>query len=354
MTELMFDPEPSPRYGIEDMVVHDGIREALSTIRSVLGGVGQAQPAHGKGRQGAPAPQSRAGLPSIVIHGPRGSGKTHLLHVAAQLATTQRVGLIAGQASDTAGLSSSGVGPAEGADPPFPTPVLDALSGASLLRELVTRMDDLEHLVDEAFEGRCEPIQQSRPACGTDLVGQTFEPVIPADWKVRPTICPCIAVDDVDLLTGWGGLPARHCGRQDACPASPVLDGDPGVPGPAQDLWTLWNKLTRWGAPMLLSSTAAPSALFPDNPHLQSRVAACVAVQIHPPEDDARLRILDKMGRDRQLRLSADVWYYLATHKSRNLTELGRVLGLLDHISLERSKRITVNLIRSVEKEGLL
>ncbi len=242
MIQLTLSSDPSPRYGLSDLVVHSGIAEALSSLRSVLGGM-ELSPV------------------SVLLHGPAGTGKTHLLHVAASLVTTMR------------------------GDAGRPAPVMDASAEPTALRNLLT---------DLSVEG-----EQAKPLAGA-------------------------AVDNVDMLP----------------------------PEAAQDLWTLWNKLTRWAAPLLLTSQKPPSDLFADNPHLRSRVAASVILALQPPEDEARLRILDKMGKDRQLRLPADVCHYLVTHKSRNLRDLERTLNELDLISLQRKKKINVQLIRTLEKEG--
>ena len=157
-------------------MVHDGIQAALGNDLNRATGPNRS-------------------LPSLVIHGPAGSGKTHLLHVAAAIVT---------------------VGRADGFDA---VPVLQAVPGVNLLTDLVTKLTEDDH---------------AGPLAGA-------------------------ALDDVDLIKG----------------------------SPEQELLTLWNKLTRWGSPMLLTATDPPDALFSDNPHLRSRVATCVVVALQPPEDDA-------------------------------------------------------------------
>ena len=48
------------------------------------------------------------------------------------------------------------------------------------------------------------------------------------------------------------------------------------------------------------------------------------------------------------------VIHYLITRKSRNIKELGGILDILDHASLELKRRITVPLIKMLEKEGTI
>ncbi|MCA1962170.1 MAG: cell division protein ZapE [Desulfomonile sp.] len=122
----------------------------------------------------------------------------------------------------------------------------------------------------------------------------------------------------------------------------------------AAALWTLFNKLARNGAPLIMTSLEAPDAIFEDNPHLASRVTAGLVFALRPPEDDARLLVLDKMARDRNIRIPSEVSRYLITHKSRNLKELEGILDLLDETSLELKRRITLPLVKLMESEGRL
>jgi DnaA regulatory inactivator Hda len=136
----------------------------------------------------------------------------------------------------------------------------------------------------------------------------------------------CVAVDDIHLL--------------------PV------------DLWTqfwsLWNKTSRWGCPLMLASRPAPSEIFQDDPHLATRVTSGLVFRLDPPEDHMRMLILDKMARDRHVRISRDVCSYLVTRKSRNVKELEKLLDLLDRMSLELKRRITLPLIKLLEQQGVM
>lgn len=119
-------------------------------------------------------------------------------------------------------------------------------------------------------------------------------------------------------------------------------------------LWTLANMLTRSGAPMLLAGRTSPEDLFHNNPHLRSRVNAGLVFRLEPPEDSDRFLIIDKMARDRNVRISADVARYLVTRKSRNISEIEKLLGILDTASLESGRRITLPFIRLLEDQGVL
>ncbi len=119
-------------------------------------------------------------------------------------------------------------------------------------------------------------------------------------------------------------------------------------------LWSLWNKTTRWGCPLMMASRSAPTEVFQDDPHLTTRVTSGLVFRLDPPEDQIRLLILDKMARDRHVRISRDVCNYLVTRKSRNVKELEKLLDLLDRTSLELKRRITLPLIKIMEQEGVM
>lgn len=119
-------------------------------------------------------------------------------------------------------------------------------------------------------------------------------------------------------------------------------------------LWSLWNKTSRWGCPLMMASQTPPAEIFQDDPHLVTRVTSGLVFRLDPPEDPMRLLILDKMARDRHVHISRDVCNYLVTRKSRNVKELERILDMLDQASLELKRRITLPLIKILEHEGAM
>lgn len=122
----------------------------------------------------------------------------------------------------------------------------------------------------------------------------------------------------------------------------------------AKMLWTLSNKLTRTGAPLLMASLFSPDELFLHDEHLRSRIVSGLVLQLEPPEDAVRMLILDKMAGDKNVRISREVAGYLVTRKSRNVKELQKLVDVLDQTSLQLKRRITVPLIKMLEKEGVL
>jgi DnaA-homolog protein len=244
MTQLLLSLETPPSFTFDNIVPHEGIASALDTIKSVYG-------------------TGKLPLPSLLIYGPAGTGKTHLLVALAGLLSEH----FAAHGHSVQVLRPSG-------EPP-------------------------------RFPGLTEP-------AGTGEEG-SFQ-------------ISAVVLDDVHLMN-----------EEDAA-----------------HLWTLFNKLTRQGAPLIASSRFSPERTFSDNPHLKSRVKAGLVFGLLPPPDNARIMILDKMARDRNVRISHDVAGYLVTRKSRNVKELERIFNILDTVSLQMKRRITLPLIKMLEKEGAI
>ena len=244
MTQLLLPLLTPPRFTFDNLVIHEGISEALSTIQSVYG-------------------TAELPLPSLFLYGAGGTGKTHILHAMAS-SLRERLGTNGGLVKL---ISHSGNG---------------------------ANFPDLEHLVTT---------HESDP-------GQTR----------------AVLVDDVHLMD------SRH----------------------RTHLWNLSNKLARSGAPLVMASRVPPDEIFEDDPHMKSRITAGLVLRLEPPEDSVRVMILDKMARDKNVRISQDVTNYLVTRKSRNVNDLARLLDILDHSSLELQRRITLPLIKLLEKQGVL
>jgi len=123
---------------------------------------------------------------------------------------------------------------------------------------------------------------------------------------------------------------------------------------PDQDrthLWNLFNKMARIGAPILLAAHSSAEEVFPDDPHLRSRINSGLVFHLSLPQDQDRLLILDKMAKDRSIRIPQEVSNYLITRKTRNIKELAAVLEIVDQASLELKRRVTLPLVKMLEAE---
>jgi chromosomal replication initiation ATPase DnaA len=237
MGQLLIPLSSPPRFTFETLVLHEGIEPAVSAVMATY--------------------PDRTPAPSLFLHGPAGTGKTHIL------------------------------------------------------KAIQARME-------EAGTGRDRVLFPASRAAVDDLLDDGAE-ALPAETLA-------VVLDDLDLSTA-----------QDA-----------------PRFLTLCNVLARQQIPLLAASRKAPEELFPDNPHILSRISAGLVLHLDPPEDPVRLLIMDKISRDLNVLVSRDVFRYLITRKSRNIKELETLLRLLDRASLEHKRRITIPFIKVLEAEGLV
>jgi len=119
-------------------------------------------------------------------------------------------------------------------------------------------------------------------------------------------------------------------------------------------LWSLWNRVMVAGAQLICASSVGPEELFAGNSHLRSRMLSGLSLELTPPNDDVRVRILDGMASRRGIRLTHDVINYLLSRKSRNLKKLEDMLDILDEKSLQERRRVTLRFIKDLESEQTL
>lgn len=242
MDQLLLALTAPPRYTFETLVEHEGVHEAVATLRSVYG-------------------NRKLPLPSLFLHGGPGTGKTHLLHALATF---------------------------------------------------------LESFLEEDLS--------------VELISVANQDAIIADLER-------LLSDDTGVSSLWGVI---------------VDDVHEARGQAAAHLWSLSNKLTRSGAALLMGSRRPPGETFPTDPHLTSRITSGLVLHLEPPDDTARILIIDKMARDRSIRITPDVSHYLLARKSRNISDLNQLLDALDLASLRFKRRITVPFIKFLEKSGEL
>ena len=103
---------------------------------------------------------------------------------------------------------------------------------------------------------------------------------------------------------------------------------------------------------LVLAGDAPPGALTLRE-DLRSRIAQCLAFEIHPLTDIARSAILSTLAAQRGLRLDGDVVSYLMRYGRRDMPSLLRTLDALDRASLEHQRAITLPLLRELMRGGL-
>lgn len=115
-------------------------------------------------------------------------------------------------------------------------------------------------------------------------------------------------------------------------------------------LWTILTKAARTSIPLIMSTTAPPWAVFPLNPHIRSRLESALSYKLESPDDRTGLLIVDKLMRDRNVRVSQDVCRYLVNHYTRNMKEMEEFIRVLDQESLRMKRRITIPFIKQVHQ----
>lgn len=220
-------------------------------------------------------------------------------------------------------ISHDGIGEAfkalrflcESTQKPFPPVFLTGASGTGKTHLLSAAVSTLENRFDRAF-----PLI----SCSGDSGHRELEEF--GTSSDEDDTLPGIAIDDVDELQ----------------------------PEDFLTLWNLCNKLTRRGSPIFMTATRSPERIFDDNDHLKSRIMSGLIFQLTPPEDHVRLLIMDKMARDKSLKIPREVHFYLITRKSRNLKELESIIRELDQASLQFKRRITIPFVKMLESEKII
>ncbi len=157
--------------------------------------------------------------------------------------------------------------------------------------------------------------------------------------------------EDCSVLTN----PFHETNAPETVPRAVFLDDVHELPTPCVSaFWDVFNRSLRFGAPLIASSRRAVEDTFPDNEHVRSRLLSGLVLSLEHPHDNGRLMIMDKLARDRNIRVSQDVFRYLIARRSRSLKEMEDLIRTLDEHSLEMQRRITIPFIKMLEKEGFL
>jgi chromosomal replication initiation ATPase DnaA len=116
----------------------------------------------------------------------------------------------------------------------------------------------------------------------------------------------------------------------------------------AEPLLHLYNLVAERRGHVLVLAREAPArwpALLPD---LRSRLAACPAVPVAPPDEALLGALLVKLFADRQLAVSEELVGYLTRHLERSFEAVQDAVIALDTAALAAQRPITVPLARRV------
>jgi DnaA regulatory inactivator Hda len=116
----------------------------------------------------------------------------------------------------------------------------------------------------------------------------------------------------------------------------------------AEPLLHLYNVLAERGGHLLLVARDAPARWPVALADLRSRLLACPAVAVAPPDEALIGALLVKLFADRQLVVGEEVLSYLTLRLERSFEEARRAVAALDEAALAEHRRITVPLARRV------
>lgn len=150
----------------------------------------------------------------------------------------------------------------------------------------------------------------------------------------------------------WGepGSGRSHLLRACAGPGVDVAD-DVDALDEAQQIG-LFNRINeaRESGGAVLAAGNAPPAQLAVREDLRSRLGWGLVYQVKPLTDAERAVFLSREAERRGMRLADEVVWYLLARVRRDLSSLGAILDLLDRVSLEQKRHVTLPFVRETLK----
>lgn len=113
----------------------------------------------------------------------------------------------------------------------------------------------------------------------------------------------------------------------------------------------LYNRIRDSGAQLRMTGNAAPAELGLALPDLGSRLGWGLVFQLHPLDDENKLRALQLRARSRGMDLPDEVGRYLLHHWPRSMPKLFELLQHLDTGSLAQQRKLTIPFVRELIKQ---
>lgn len=117
---------------------------------------------------------------------------------------------------------------------------------------------------------------------------------------------------------------------------------------PEAQIFHAWNAAQEARRPLVIVADAMPPLWSVKLPDLRSRLAASTHAEIGAPDDALMRALLVALFHRRGLDARPDLIDWLATRIDRSHIAIQRVVDALDQESLERRKRLTIPLARTV------
>jgi DnaA family protein len=113
-------------------------------------------------------------------------------------------------------------------------------------------------------------------------------------------------------------------------------------------LFNFYNRMSEYQTPLLIGAHAPPQQLGFKLPDLTSRMQSAAQFHLQMISDDEKAVALKLRAECRGFELSDDVARYLVSRSERSMTQLLKVLTLLDKQSLSSQRKVTIPLLKSV------
>lgn len=127
--------------------------------------------------------------------------------------------------------------------------------------------------------------------------------------------------------------------------ADVYLSQDPAL---EEDLFHLINAGQQQNIFLLITAKTPPSRWNIKLKDLSSRLNVMTAMHILPPDDMLLRAVLIKLFSDRQLTISHDIIEYIIPRIERNFKAMQTICQLIDAISLEQKRNITLALVKKI------
>ena len=150
-------------------------------------------------------------------------------------------------------------------------------------------------------------------------------------------------------MSGARLVSAANLSQEDVygCPPHVVVeDMDSSINASA--LLHLYNSAIEQGGTILLTSLSSAGSWQFELPDLQSRLNVLGSAVVGLPDDTLLAAVLVKLLADRQLKVGEDVVMYLVRRMERSFQMARQVVQLLDEVSLEGRREITIPLARQI------
>jgi DnaA family protein len=111
-------------------------------------------------------------------------------------------------------------------------------------------------------------------------------------------------------------------------------------------LFKLYNKVIRSESRLIISATQSPKELKFTLADLQSRLSGLPVFKLSKLDDSGQIAVLKHRANRRGMDLSDSIAEFIWRRAQRSMHDIINVLDVLDEISLEEKRRITVPLIK--------